>query len=326
MISNDFFDSVLKVGKNFKVSFERTLRVPDDGKEYPLPPSLGEFPIFKVKDFKDRVPKAWLEHPIKDSYFIPMYQREALWVSFDTGTPTAVKIGLGRIDVLTGKKFSENLNKTKANQNYLVAPDQPWLDGINSGNDVIRQFVAMPIGMGYTIEEQLGNKEPKGTIQIRVFEAKPGKFPKPDRRVYGKEMVLESCCESPAMGLGAGGAITQKIYPDDYGYDTWDPDNSSEARVFIVNSMDFREITGYEALSTPVSAQQYNDYGFPWFELYDETEKDVAPGSYAKVKSIKQMDKKKGFAPQQDDSSLNPENVIGLKLQSVISSAGQLPK
>jgi hypothetical protein len=72
MIINDLFDSVLKVGKNFHVSFERTLRVPDDGIEYPLPPGLGEFPIFKVKDFKDRVPKDWLEYPLKDSYFIPM--------------------------------------------------------------------------------------------------------------------------------------------------------------------------------------------------------------------------------------------------------------
>lgn len=312
MIINDLFDSVLKVGKNFHVSFERTLRVPDDGKEYPLPPGLGEFPIFKVKDFKDRVPKEWLEYPLKDSYFIPMYQREALWMSFSAGIPTAVKIGLGRTDVLTGKKFSENLNKRKANQNYLVAPNQPWLDGINSGNDVIRQFVAIPLGMGYTVEEQLNKKKPMGGIQFRVFDAKPGKFPTPDRRVYGNDMVLDSCCECSSMGLGAGGAITQKIYPDEYGYDTWNLTKVSEARVFIVNSMDFEQITGYKPPSTPISAQLYAEYGFPWFELYDEQKKDINPGQFGKVKTVKQMDKKKGFSAQQDDTSVEVTNLVGI--------------
>lgn len=313
MIINDLFDSVLKIGKNFQVSFERTLRVPDDGKEYPLPPGLGEFPIFIVKDFKDRVPQSWLEFPLKDSYFIPMHQREAMWMSFDSETPTAVKIGLGRTDALTGKKFTESLNKNKANQNYLVAPDQPWLDGVNSGNDVIRQFVAMPLGMGYTVEEQLNKKKPMGGIQFRVFEAKPGNFPKNRRKVYGNEMVLESCCESASMGLGAGGSITQKIYPDEYGYDTWDLTEVSEARVFIVNSMDFEQITGYKPPSTPISAQLYAEYGFPWFELYNEHKKDINPGQFGKVKTIKQMDKKKGFSAQQDDTSLEITNLVGIK-------------
>jgi hypothetical protein len=31
-----------------EVSFERTLKIPDDDKIYPLPPSLGKFPIRKV--------------------------------------------------------------------------------------------------------------------------------------------------------------------------------------------------------------------------------------------------------------------------------------
>ena len=59
---------------------------------------------------------------------------------------------IGKVDALTGKRWSERL--TKRPQNYLVCPDQPWLDGINAGEGFIRQFVAMPLGMGYTIEGQ----------------------------------------------------------------------------------------------------------------------------------------------------------------------------
>ncbi len=31
------------------------LRIPEDGRDYPLPPSLGKFPIVSVSDYKDKV-------------------------------------------------------------------------------------------------------------------------------------------------------------------------------------------------------------------------------------------------------------------------------
>ena len=44
-------------------------------------------------------------------------------------------------------------------QDYIVYPDQHWLDGINIGEDFIRQFVATPVGLGDTIEAQLTGVE-----------------------------------------------------------------------------------------------------------------------------------------------------------------------
>jgi len=57
---------------NFRISFERTLRLPDDGKEYPLPPGLGEFPVLKVEDFAGKVPDSWLESGLSDSALAPL--------------------------------------------------------------------------------------------------------------------------------------------------------------------------------------------------------------------------------------------------------------
>ena len=51
----------------------------------------------------------------------------------------------------------------------LVVPEQPWLDGFNIGNGVIRQFVAMPLGMSYTVEGQLTREERFGGVQILVY-------------------------------------------------------------------------------------------------------------------------------------------------------------
>ncbi len=41
------------------IDFQRTLRIPDDGREYPLPAGLGSFPLSHIEDFSDRTPKSW---------------------------------------------------------------------------------------------------------------------------------------------------------------------------------------------------------------------------------------------------------------------------
>jgi hypothetical protein len=114
------------------------------------------------------------------------------------------------------------------------------------------------------------------------------------------------------MGLGAGGKMKQKIYPDPHGIDTWDQENSGRVYVHIVNSMMFREITGKEPPPTPVTAQTYAQYHLPWFDLYDDHMGDVeAPDVLQSVKSVKEMDEAKGFTSQQDDSPVNvPDDLI----------------
>ena len=44
------------------IDFQRTLRIPDDNREYPLPPGLGEFPVQHVDDFAAHLPEAWERH------------------------------------------------------------------------------------------------------------------------------------------------------------------------------------------------------------------------------------------------------------------------
>ncbi|MEJ1420953.1 MAG: hypothetical protein Q2484_10395, partial [Candidatus Sedimenticola sp. (ex Thyasira tokunagai)] len=53
------------------IDFQRTLRIPDDNREYPLPPGLGHFPVKHVDDFADKLPEAWRTH---GGVFVPMYQ------------------------------------------------------------------------------------------------------------------------------------------------------------------------------------------------------------------------------------------------------------
>ena len=316
-------DNEIVFGNDFSLDFQRTLRIPDDDRTYPLPPGLGAFPVCRVEDYRDTVPPSWLEH---GGVFIPMYQREALWIGFnsDYGQPKAIKIAVGKINAVSGKPWHQKL--TKQEDDYLVAPPQPWLDGINAGDGYIKQFLAMPLGMGYTVEGQVTGKEKFGGIQIIVYEPKPGKIANL-RRSRGsidfmameQERSIEECAYAGEMGIAAGGKMKQKIYPDPHGIDTWDASNYGRVYVHIVNSLMYRQITGKEPPQTPVTAKTYAQYKLPWFDLYDETMSDIkASSELSSVKSIKEMDAQKQLGVQQDDDSLDitNSNIINYSIEN----------
>lgn len=171
--------------RSFRVSFMRTLRIPDDDKVYPLPAGVGYFPIKRVEDYKEKVPKSWLEH---GGVFFPMWQREAMWMSFgqDMNCPFAIKVAAGKINAISGKSWSEKLEISSGEmQDYAVAPPQLWIDGFNTGKEIIRQFVAMPLGMGYTVEGQITGKEEFGGVQIQVYPIKKESRKEPKNIIRG---------------------------------------------------------------------------------------------------------------------------------------------
>ena len=63
-----------------RIHFQRTLRIPDDGKEYPLPSGLGQFELRHVDDHANSAPQDWLRH---GGVMLPMYQSEAMWICFN---------------------------------------------------------------------------------------------------------------------------------------------------------------------------------------------------------------------------------------------------
>ena len=320
------------------ITFHRTLRIPDNDSTYQLPPSLGAFPLRRVADYADTVPASWLRH---GGVFLPMYQREAMWMGFASTRPqrpSALKVAVGKVCALSGRTWSERLHDGSdgGTQDYVVIPGQPWLDGINAGNGSIRQFVAMPLGMGYTVEGQVTGQEAQGGLQLCVFDPRPGfaVAPPPPLRFAAAATSAPSAgaappppaCAAPQvkrprvaakgaeMGLAAGGRMTQSIYPDPHGLEVWNQDRCTRVFVHLVSSEMWQAVTGEPAPSTPVSAKAYKEHGLPWFELYDENKGDIKPAKkLRKVKSVAQQDAAHGFDVQ-DDSHIEiaPADVIGL--------------
>jgi len=125
------------------IAFQRTLRIPDDSRTYPLPAGLGAFPLRSVDDFPATAPASWLQ---RGGVVMPMDQSEALWISFSARYPCAVKIAAGKINAVSGAAWTAELHREP--QDYVVVPGRPWLDGFSVGAGLIRQFAAMPLGAG----------------------------------------------------------------------------------------------------------------------------------------------------------------------------------
>jgi len=254
-----------------QVTFQRTLRVPDDNQDYPLPAGLGYFPLLAVDDYP--VPVDWKQH---GGVFLPMYQSEAMWICFDetaASYPFAVKVAAGKINAITGRPWANELCSDP--QDYVVLPEQPWLDGFNASKEVVRQFVAMPLGEGYTAEEQITGAADWGGLQLIFYPMKAAEYRK--RRKSGElhysDMDGIGLCDTDieisfAMGLAAGGRITQEIARDTFGADVWDTNHFSRCFVHLVNSQSYQALTGHAPPTRPMTPQMYAAAGVPWFDYY----------------------------------------------------------
>jgi hypothetical protein len=311
-----------------EIGFQRTFRIPDDGTTYPLPPGFGYFPLRHVDDHARRVPSDWLA---SGGVMLPMYQSEAMWLYFTghyvsrhgTNYPFAIKVAAGKINAVTGKGWSDGLSGKP--QDYMVTPGQPWLDGFCVQKGLIRQFVAMPLGAGYTAEEQLTGRAEHGGLQIVVYPMKREVFERRFPEVQSVDSMLVDfdapAAAGPArkyrradMGLAPGGRMKQEIYEDPFGLGDWDQTQKSRCFVHIANSLVWREITGRQPPTTPPTAKEYAKAHLPWFDYYDDRAGALegAP-ALASLKSVAQMGEQKGDVPLPENEPVTPETVIRLR-------------
>jgi hypothetical protein len=275
------------------VDFQRTLRIPDDDREYSLPPGLGRFPLRHVDDYALSVQKEWVE---RGGVMFPMYQAEAMWMYFSSSYPFAIKIATGKINAVSGKKWENGLNRSP--QDYLVAPAQPWLDGYCVEKGVIRQFVAMPLGAGFSAEEQLTGKAEYGGVQIIAYPMKMESYEKylgeiSSRRAKWDHVISESAVCSPMaapMGLAPGGRMKQEIYQDPHKADDWDTGRFSRCFVHICNSLAWKQVTGQAPPTKPPTSMDYTNARLPWFDYYDE--RAIALGGSNELAGLKSVGKK----------------------------------
>jgi hypothetical protein len=62
-------------GDQLEISLRRTVRVPDNGKTYSLPPDCGTFPLYNVLDYESKLPADLVA---KGGAFFPVYRMSLL--------------------------------------------------------------------------------------------------------------------------------------------------------------------------------------------------------------------------------------------------------
>ena len=290
------------------MEFQRTLRIPDDDRDYPLPPGLGRFPLRHLDDYAPQLPEEWQR---RGGVIAPMHQAEAMWINFESGSdyPFAVKVATGKTCALTGDTWVNHLNSDP--QDYVVLPKQPWLDGYCVEKGVIRQFVAMPLGEGYTVEEQMTGAARHGGLQIVAYPMKRERY---EELFAPRRMLRVAFCRAiDSMGLAPGGRMKQDIYDDPYGLDAWDQRYASRCFVTIVNSVQWMAITGEPPPTEPPTAKQYTQAGLPWFDYYCGDAEAVAGAEKLKaVASVAQISKEKGNMLSENET-LDVDHVIRLR-------------
>ncbi|KIW86331.1 hypothetical protein Z517_01727 [Fonsecaea pedrosoi CBS 271.37] len=211
----------LKDSRGLEIIFHRTVRMPDDEKLHQLPGSLGAFPLYSVEGYANKLPSAIVQ---AGGVFMPMWQREALWISLEAriGTRYALRFSVGRINAVSGEKMDQEKDISadgQGVQDYVVVPGQEWLDGICVAPGIVRQFVAMPLGSGYTVEGQKTGEEKHGGLQIEIIPAFQERL-----RTWAKDQTgdikasdleygrLNEHSTPRQLGFGVGNTI--RLYPE----------------------------------------------------------------------------------------------------------------
>ncbi|KAF7679239.1 transcription factor 3 [Alternaria burnsii] len=313
-------DSVV-VNGDLKISFRRTVRVPETKESNWLPPDLGAFPLKPVSQHSKSLPPGMA---VKGGVFFPMYQYEAMWINFSTVhedmLPYMIKIYVGGVNVVSAQTAMEStasrsrrqvrLQTTPSNpkpasplQDYVVVPGQKWIDGIANGDGTI--FLKQLDGSAKTFN--VTNLEPIENFKLRIREATgiPTSIIRliyADRRTFedyriSKEATIHMVLRlrgagslvhisTPEMNTAAGGLIKQVIHRDIHP-PNWDTTKTTVFNAQILNSMLYQAVTGARPLVPSILHERYIHHGLPYYKMYEELSNIYS--NFDMVKSVGQI-------------------------------------
>lgn len=247
------------------VTLMRAKRLPEDDtvrrifRDYRLQ-SMPRFPLEHTEDYADKLPPEWVKHK---GLLMPMYEDEALWLHLKScfEYPFAVKVGAGKICAVSGLPWIRGLQqgirrdpdeKTMILQNYLVVPGQHSFDGFyeDAERSIVRQFVAEPLGLGRTVEEERTGRAEYGGLQIEVFPLK-GELWEKILEEKAQQLQRGNPFRGPlfmrtlrSCGLGAGARLSQCVIQDSRSIFDYDLKHSSRVFIHLMHPDDWTSLTG----------------------------------------------------------------------------------
>ena len=296
------------------VGFHRTLRIPETGL-HPLPPGLGRFPLRRVEDYPDTAPAEWLS---RGGVMLPIYQREAMWLSFDAFEPAALQVGTGKVCAVSGLPWIDRLVGDP--QNYVCAA-RSAVAGRHQRRGRLHPPVRRRAARFGRDGRRTGHRrgDPRWSTASGGWSDRAGACRMAGRTGgsgaavgmrgrSGRRSDGGACGAS--MGLGAGGRMRQEVYADDRPLSDYDESGSLRVFVHLCSAAQWSAITGEVPPPTPVDRDAYVRAGLPWFDFYDADARDLAASdTLSKVKSVSE---KLGLV-EDPHVAVDPSTVIALK-------------
>ena len=150
-MEDDWVNRSLDRVTDLVISFDRTLRVPEDGQIYHLPANLGTFPLLRVEHFRRNLPP---DMSRKGGVFLPMFQREAMLTCFrhdqsgkdEEEATYAIRVFAGSVNAVSGTlAASDEKAISVKNQDYVVVPQQGasrWILFGKGSSEAIRGYAS----------------------------------------------------------------------------------------------------------------------------------------------------------------------------------------
>lgn len=156
-----------------EITFNRTLRLPEDGKVHNQPSGVGHIPVMNMACISRKLQNSGnaslMDMARRGGVFFPLYQREAMFLSFEvTNDSFAVRPFVGGVNAISGLPWNAPPSQRLSKQDYVSVPPQESLDGIAVGQGTVKQLIAMPLGSGYSVEKQVTGREDIGGMQLEI--------------------------------------------------------------------------------------------------------------------------------------------------------------
>lgn len=238
--------------EGLEVRFHRMLRVEDGDTINPLPSPIGCFPLHLVDDHAARLPDAISK---RGGIMFPVQPFEAMQISITVmgDLPFAVKIGAGKINVISGNAWSDD--GTPAQSDIVFVRNQVLLDGFYVDRGLVRQFVAAPLGQGLTVEEQLTGEYEFAGLQLAAYplRAEIVKLLKEEREraiaaaraayVDGVREMRALPSQEERAGIMPGGYLAQDFQQSRFKPTSWDVDGRVRCFVQPILSSEWQRLT-----------------------------------------------------------------------------------
>ena len=311
----------VQIGRHFSVSFERTLRIPDDGRDYPLPPSLGQFPVRRVADYADRVPGGVARARRRVPAHVPArgdvaeLPRRALAAERGQGRRRQGQRALGRARTTSGSSGDARGLRGRARRSRGWTASTP-ATASSASSWRCRSAWATPsrarsparsatagCRSSASTRSPAASPTSRRRAPARAARASPSAA-RSRRRPWRPRRRAPRWASRRAAGCASTSIPTRTASTPGTR-----PTTAASSCTSSTASCGARSRAS-RSRRRPVDARAYTNAGLPWFELYDDQLGDIpASDVLANVKSVAQKDAQHGFTGQQDDTPLQTPNV-----------------